>query len=790
MSTIQDLSSVNALSDSDQFPIFNESNASNRKVSATVIRDYMQANFPSGIFNTRAELTTAAAKIAANGYALVLNDETQGGVQTLYRKTNGVLVVSDKLGGTQVEYPKPEGGTTTVGGRLDELYGPTGASKVGFTPTPGITATDLQEAVAQAGSGANLDSLPSASIPVAAGDLLMVSQSGVKKKITASVFRTEFATEAVAAASAAQTSAINAANSATASLASNNSYDTEPIGRAASIDGQLFLVRTVGNTQLFTIFRRDNAGASTNLGTISFASAAAVAAITPVSFVFYKHIPGDLLLTTSMSGGTRVLSFISPTVNYDGLLDAVLDPQMHIAIPTEGSGYPDNLDVIKDTAGVLRVLDAFGGKTNDILPLAQEFARTEPIPLATASFPVRTGWNGMLGYGQSLIVGATGQPAISLTQPFSNLTFIAGPKASKAGSVGGNPGTNAVKPLVEDNLFADDINNRGETLCSGGASAACSLAAIDAGVAPSSFVIFASTAGHGGYRLDQLTVGAEWYQVFQDHVTEAKLRATEAGQSYSIHAVVFSQSETDNDQNTNVATWKSRLVTFQAQAQAFIQSVTGQTHPVPFLMIQTSYKVATNSGFALAILDLCLNTPNFYFVTPAYAFKYNTDLVHLVNTGYLRESFYVGRAYKQLVIDRVVPDFIRPLGATYSTSRKEVRMKFRVPQRPLLLDRFNMLATTNDGFVVRDDVTPANTISSIRVSSSGDTVVLSGVPALGANPRLRYALDNKPAGLDLQNGAAGNLRDSTADMAMIGSTFRTPAFHLCPHFEVPITVIP
>ncbi|EXC10564.1 cellulosome enzyme domain protein, partial [Acinetobacter baumannii 724909] len=48
---------------------------------------------------------------------------------------------------------------------------------------------------------------------------------------------------------------------------------------------------------------------------------------------------------------------------------------------------------------------------------------------------------------------------------------------------------------------------------------------------------------------------------------------------------------------------------------------------------------------------------------------------------------------------------------------------------------------------------------------------------------VRYALDYLGAGLSIDGGASGNLRDSTTDSIEIAGVER-PLYHVCPHFEL------
>ena len=106
--------------------------------------------------------------------------------------------------------------------------------------------------------------------------------------------------------------------------------------------------------------------------------------------------------------------------------------------------------VLTDNEG--RVLLGFDSENSKIVG-AIEATSTSTYTLENLANPIiERQINHFLFYGQSLSVGATGQSAISTTQPYSNITFTGGVKSTKAGGTGWNAGLGGFKPLVEDNI--------------------------------------------------------------------------------------------------------------------------------------------------------------------------------------------------------------------------------------------------------------------------------------------------------------------------------------------------
>lgn len=175
-------------------------------------------------------------------------------------------------------------------------------------------------------------------------------------------------------------------------------------------------------------------------------------------------------------------------------------------------------------------LEGLALQQSSTYPSSDAIQLTEPIQEKSV--------NHILFYGQSLSVGASAGAVISSTQPYSNITFNGGPRAWD----GSTWDFGAFKPLVEDAVSPapDGASNRAETPCSGAANYASTLLAID-GVAPSDHIVLASTAGHGGYRINQLEKGSAWYSNLIAHVTGAQA----LNSNHAVHALCWLQGEND-----------------------------------------------------------------------------------------------------------------------------------------------------------------------------------------------------------------------------------------------------
>lgn len=576
-----------------------------------------------------------------------------------------------------------------------------------------------------------------------------------------------------------------------AALIQPGMYPDEPTGRAAVANGQAFKVQS--NDPLIAAYEYRRIDATQSELVATYPSARAVVEVKDLNIAtrMTLHL-GGMRIYTGSDTTVPILSDVNwkmlmgwdrikDRLVFDGLLT---EENMPPAIRKQLGEYrmaryigPGPIFPILTDAS-LRVLIGFNADTNRIIWEGQEAAAgagdsiSVRKPLDAALRPIATAVNHLLFYGQSLSVGAQGLPVLSTTQPYANITFAGGPRAS-AGNY------SAFKPLVEDALVAPDGSaNRGETPCSGAAAWASTLGALH-GHMPADHVILASAAGHGGYRIDQLNKGTAWYNgTFLAHINGAKALQP----NYALHAFAWVQGENDavTGTQTPYATYRAALAQLQADIELDGKAISGQISPVFCLSYQISYAARTWPDQALAQLDLAQKSDRFFLTTPCYHLPFASDQVHLSAVGYKWLGAYFGRAYKELVLDGVEPRWLNPVSATRRGN--VIRVRFDVPVLPLVLDTTSLAPTTDHGFRVLDGASTA-AISSISVSGS-DVLINLAAPPAGALT-VRYGLDYLGDGLAITGGASGNLRDSEPSSILIAGTER-PLYNVCPHFRLPV----
>lgn len=437
-------------------------------------------------------------------------------------------------------------------------------------------------------------------------------------------------------------------------------------------------------------------------------------------------------------------------------------------------------------SAIKSLVGAFSGGGGGSGPLA--IIRTPKVTIPAGDLPMSAQIQHSLSYGQSLSIGAQGQPAKSTTQPYLNISFANGPRSTnRVGTLGG---LDAFAPLIENNVSGEGGTNRGETCCSADANYGTELAAIENGIdyATAGTVTLASCAGHGSYTIAMLQPGHveggyEWYQNFQDHVQAGFDLATDAGKSYCINAFTWIQGEWDARDRQSQAYYLGAMASLRASMQADYQSITGNTNRPAWLMYQTIYMIAERTpDIALAQLAYAMDPDNHaYIVSPIYHMPFADDHLHMTSVGYIWLGHYIARARKAIEVDKCKPQFVKPISAT--ARGQVVRVEFDVPVQPLVIDSTTLAPTQDQGFVVTD-TSGSLTIGSVTVVD-GNAVLLSIDRALNGDAVVRYALDHLGVGLTPTGGASGNLRDSEpSSFKLDGGTY--PLYNVAPHFQLSI----
>jgi Carbohydrate esterase, sialic acid-specific acetylesterase len=449
-------------------------------------------------------------------------------------------------------------------------------------------------------------------------------------------------------------------------------------------------------------------------------------------------------------------------------------------------------------------LYAVNGRRADgtMSPDTTRYETTALTPLVDAPVFSTTGANASINYGQSLSIGVEAQPAIS-TAAFGNaFTFGSGVNSAESGNTWGavntSPGTSTLIPLVEmDSATGSGGTATGETTCTGAATEFTRRYLRDFGGDTDNCLLMSSAAGLGATTIAGLSKGAGgagvWYNNLISHMTQGKARFTALSKSYILHNIVWMQGEADASAGTTKAAYKASFLQLMADVQDDYETATSNTNTIHWLIYQTANNSQTGAGtlanlnqIQLAQIELARENSNVHMIGPMYHLPIAADGLHMNNIGQARFARAVGRAQSQLVLQSSEPARIDPISATYTVEGGNyyVTATFAVPQLPLVLDEITIGRAKDYGFKIVDD-TGTLTVMESHIIVNGDSVKLRVNRALGANPKLRYALDYLASSIPFRSGASGNLRDSTAGTYTV-SGVEYNEWHWSPAFELAV----
>lgn len=251
-----------------------------------------------------------------------------------------------------------------------------------------------------------------------------------------------------------------------------------------------------------------------------------------------------------------------------------------------------------------------------------------------------------------------------------------------------------------------------------------------------------------------------------------------------LFSISYTQGESDQNQDTPAATYKTYVVSIHEDAQTDAQAVFEQTEAVPMLMCQTSLDTQIKSTIPQAQNEICAENERIHYICSIAHCDPHGSALHLSNKGQAIRGGYDGRA-KRDMRDGWEPQFLEPVGAILRGT--ELRIAFNVPWPPMVFDTVTIPPIQDNGIRVTDNGT---TIAISKMYAEGDEVVI----ILGAEPSgtvlVRIALDytHPSLGIASRNIAITNLRDSAPDKVLTGGELR-PLYNWGRHEIIAVTKV-
>jgi hypothetical protein len=397
--------------------------------------------------------------------------------------------------------------------------------------------------------------------------------------------------------------------------------------------------------------------------------------------------------------------------------------------------------------------------------------------------------NHIIGYGQSLSLGSVDTCVISTEQKYNSLMF--NKELRTLDYTVADFSNVTFTPLVEKVWV--NHTNYAESPYSGMSEMLIETIIKDNGSFNKQF--FFHAPGKGGTSITGLNKGTSTtntYDYLVRGVQRAKSLATTDGKSYKVPCFTWIHGEQDLSTYMNPATYKSLLTQLQADIEADVKTISGQTEGVPCILSQTAsfnryWMLRTgsnidkkpNADISVALYQMALENPDkFVLATTMYPFWYGLDNVHQRAESAKLTGAYFGYAIKKAVIDGESMLPIHPIA--YVRNGNTLTVKFHVPVKPLTLDTKKVRFIRNYGFNLYRGSNEIN-IESVELISE-DEIRFVCSETVAAGDILTYAINGMTTGH--LNGARGNLRDNRGEQVTftIGCT-TYPLHNWCPIFK-------
>jgi len=416
-----------------------------------------------------------------------------------------------------------------------------------------------------------------------------------------------------------------------------------------------------------------------------------------------------------------------------------------------------------------------------------------------ASKPV-TGWdwNGVVGTGQSLSVGAQASTTTLATQPFKNLKLSLGMAKVSQPPYDANDPALSVMPLTEPIRAeatsypgAYPLNIYGETPHTAMADQISALYRKDWGGDYITVHTVVGESGQGIHVIDKTAVASSnlghAYAATLFEVSALKRLATAAGKTYGVGGIILTHGETDGANSS----YESDMLRLYTDYNADISAITGQTTKIPLFVTQQQTSPGDNSPTAslLAEWKIGVNHPGEVIcVGPKYQYAYASDHLHLVASGYDR----LGEKYAEVYYEKAVlgHDWQPLQPVSVSRIGKVITLNFHVPVPPLVWDDGipapHQMAHTawskGRGFEVEDQV-GEQTIVSVAIQGDSVAITLASDP-VATGLVVRYAVTQDGSGSlgGLATGRIGQLRDSDP---LVGYATGRPQYNYAVSFLMP-----
>ncbi|WP_455497938.1 sialate O-acetylesterase [Coprobacter sp.] len=364
-------------------------------------------------------------------------------------------------------------------------------------------------------------------------------------------------------------------------------------------------------------------------------------------------------------------------------------------------------------------------------------------------------------YGQSLSTGHQSYPALTIESLAGNYMI-----GDQVWINQGNRNSTSFNPLKSSLALTE----KRSPLSRNGGIAECPVVAavnhLRLKINNSSVGYIATSTGVGGKTIDQLSKHCRNKNIYQEGFLKAAFAAPQItakeGVSVTCPLVIWMQGEYNYWADTtrgllphipNVTgknEYKALMLKLKEDMQNDVVSVYNQQHRPLFITYQVGaqYTRGKTLNIGMAQLEAANETEDIICAGPVYPMTDRGG--HLDANGYRWYGEMLAKAYYRTMVEGKPFIPLQPEELSRTSDFKEIKIRFRVPKMPLVLDDYTTEKIKDYGFAVyNDDV--RQDITGVRIK--GNCVYITCEKDLSGTVEVTYAGTNEFKG-------HGNLRDS------------------------------
>lgn len=281
--------------------------------------------------------------------------------------------------------------------------------------------------------------------------------------------------------------------------------------------------------------------------------------------------------------------------------------------------------------------------------------------------------------------------------------------------------------------------------------------------------VLVSNHGFGGKSYAELKKGTTAYNNSIRAVHHAKELCDRIGWRYVVYAIAVVHGEADSYVSQTAENYKTHLRQWQLEYDADIKAITGQIETVQLFSSQTAASSAYNLPYSQVPNGVFLASVQYddiHVVCPQYAYPITYASVHMNNYGYRALGEFFGVIMGNYFNNSIYP-VLYPTGSVLSGTT--ITLTFNTPGGiSLVYDDSNVseVSDGNWGFELVGDENDVE-ITNVQIVNNKVEISLSGSPSADAQISYAYkVLPDEMGKIGKNLGVRGNLRNNYAFTSM------------------------